>query len=1496
MMCRSITRSRKRKLRELFAVATAADGLPNFSLEHPDTPPASAPEAKFLDASDILQYVCPSRNHHLDTSTSRRCRVAQLLALSPLVTDTTHRGRKLNELNIPPRPKLRPNAFKQSMPNGPAVPVAVKSTAPPPAQVTGDTPKALKPAPTATERPATVPTLDARKVPAAVPQAKTDTPSTARANDLTSATATQRPHPAVVPDGKAPTAPHAAGRQDIQSPTQTKVGQNGKFADLAKTTPAGHSPPTPKVPATKTSPSTPVPQPVRHEAGAQKLMQQAGPQVAAEPDRMDVDELMAEVPRVNGNLSLTVPQDTTRPVEALSSPSSTAQTATTPAVLETPTNTSPDRDGLQTEEKTGETQQQDKAPRSQTPVDSVSASLSTSKEVEAQLLRDSAVAANSRPASTPLAPLITKPAGQLTVLQVVPPPNASLAPAPASTDKVQPTASPSEQKAQPPSAPLDKVSQPTNSANKVDSPEKTIRSRPGQPEPVNTQKLPGAARQKSVSEVLSGEPLAGSSTVRPMDADSRSLIPITPTSQSPRPRGRSLTERNKLREKSRLSGVIFGKQPQKGPDSGKSIIHGRSKSAGQLPADDYFTPLFIQGFSNGSKWMKPLDQVLHHSHKTISTADAYMHVHEHQACKVLKRVYQHQQHDRWSLRQPKRCPEPTRQTGHWDVLLQEMKWMRTDFRQERKWKSAVARNLAYACAEWTLEPSQRSALQVNAIIPSYPPRACWDDGDLIFHRDATTVNGDEANGPESHPTPDLISSADTDSALDHDDDHPETLLDTAPPSAIFTLEDHEVIFGLNPSPHTDRLLDELPLYGAPLKVPERDALTPKQDPDARWKREAVPLSKFVEGRMELVSDEPPRKRSRYRFAQEDEDEEILFELPDSVPRLDPENPDVALFKNENKPMRDRLHAGHQFRPPNEHSMPFQTFYESRSCSQWTVSEDDELKSLVREYSYNWSLISNMLSTKSVFAAGAERRTPWECFERWVMLEGLPHDMQKTQYFKLWQNRIDTAQAIIRQQNANALTQQAQQQQQQQQQQQSGSSGPVTPLVRRRLSLPVKVERRRNQKHLTMIDAMRKLAKKRETALQKQQHAANLAQMRKQQEQPQPRAGPIKTPREYSIMRWERDQAMAERLAERMAQHQQQRLEAQRRVRPITTKPAPSSNANPQSQATLQARAQQGQAAQMANGQHAQMPPSAANVNTAAHQLTPGVPRANATANQMAVNGQARPRMPMQGTPNGNAAQGHIAGGLVPPLQMNGNGQVQMPVVNGQARMTMPAQPDINLVLQAQRISEQQRQAVQMRQAQQQAHTPQQGSPALQNSPPAAAAVRAAVANGVNQKNYMNNAQAQAIMASFNGAANSGLSTPPAAAGLNMPTGQSASPRPNATMTPQIHQTFVSQLQHIESQIRQTHPNTPQDVVRQMATQLLHNRHNITQAALNAAAGGQGQAAIANGPHQYAQLLRAQQQAQAQAAANAQAQQQVQQQHQRASSGGSATPPVPTMPK
>ena len=170
----------------------------------------------------------------------------------------------------------------------------------------------------------------------------------------------------------------------------------------------------------------------------------------------------------------------------------------------------------------------------------------------------------------------------------------------------------------------------------------------------------------------------------------------------------------------------------------------------------------------------------------------------------------------------------------------------------------------------------------------------------------------------------------------------------------------------------------------------------------------------------------------------------------------------------------------------------------------------------------------MLASRSLFTSGAERRTPWECFERWISLEGLPADMQKTHYFRAYNSRLEAA-------NRNVTAQAAQAPQQ------VNGQGVVQP-PRRRSTISFRVERRRQQKHLTIVDAMRKLAKKRETNVQKQQHAAGLAAMRKAQEVPQPRV-PAHTPQDLSRMKFEREERMKEQM-----QIYQQRQEAQRRVR------------------------------------------------------------------------------------------------------------------------------------------------------------------------------------------------------------------------------------------------------------------------------------------------------------------------------------------------------------
>ena len=53
----AIVTSRKRKLRELFAVATHADGQSHDAFANPDAPPSTPAEGHFLQANEIFQYV-----------------------------------------------------------------------------------------------------------------------------------------------------------------------------------------------------------------------------------------------------------------------------------------------------------------------------------------------------------------------------------------------------------------------------------------------------------------------------------------------------------------------------------------------------------------------------------------------------------------------------------------------------------------------------------------------------------------------------------------------------------------------------------------------------------------------------------------------------------------------------------------------------------------------------------------------------------------------------------------------------------------------------------------------------------------------------------------------------------------------------------------------------------------------------------------------------------------------------------------------------------------------------------------------------------------------------------------------------------------------------------------------------------------------------------------------------------------------------------------------
>ncbi|KAJ3092994.1 chromatin modification- protein VID21 [Quaeritorhiza haematococci] len=116
---------------------------------------------------------------------------------------------------------------------------------------------------------------------------------------------------------------------------------------------------------------------------------------------------------------------------------------------------------------------------------------------------------------------------------------------------------------------------------------------------------------------------------------------------------------------------------------------------------------------------RPLNPLLTSAHKVVLTKDWQLAREESKQMKLLHRLEQMKTAHLWSMKQIKRHIPPPRSKTHWDYLLDEMKWLHEDYRQERRWKKAVAYNLAYWVADWySASPEERRAMCVKRKVPA----------------------------------------------------------------------------------------------------------------------------------------------------------------------------------------------------------------------------------------------------------------------------------------------------------------------------------------------------------------------------------------------------------------------------------------------------------------------------------------------------------------------------------------------------------------------------------------------------------------------------------------------------------------------------------------------------------------------------------------------------------------------------------------------------------
>ncbi|KGU24314.1 hypothetical protein MG7_03940 [Candida albicans P34048] len=184
--------------------------------------------------------------------------------------------------------------------------------------------------------------------------------------------------------------------------------------------------------------------------------------------------------------------------------------------------------------------------------------------------------------------------------------------------------------------------------------------------------------------------------------------------------------------------------------------------------------------------------------------------------------------------------------------------------------------------------------------------------------------------------------------------------------------------------------------------------------------------------------------------------------------------------------------------------------EYRIPTIWLPEDDKRLIHYVAEFCFNWDLISEHISSSSSavslkkYESNIERRTPWQCFERYIQLN------DKFQFSDM----------------KGVYAYHAQQWLEQAHRAQSTTKRRISPLG----VGPESVQRgNRKLRWASMFDAMRKAMKKREIAAAKINHRKSTAELQANQNvtEPKPNSDRIPTPAELSRLKFERDKTLHE---------------------------------------------------------------------------------------------------------------------------------------------------------------------------------------------------------------------------------------------------------------------------------------------------------------------------------------------------------------------------------
>ncbi|KAJ3416407.1 chromatin modification- protein VID21 [Chytridiales sp. JEL 0842] len=348
--------------------------------------------------------------------------------------------------------------------------------------------------------------------------------------------------------------------------------------------------------------------------------------------------------------------------------------------------------------------------------------------------------------------------------------------------------------------------------------------------------------------------------------------------------------------------------------------------------------------------IQPVSKLLSSAQKIVFTKDWLLAREEAKQLKAIRKIEALKEDSLWSSKQLERQVIPSAGYGHWDNLLTEMKWMREDFRQERKLRLAVAYTMANWVMDWHRSADKQSLCVKSRPVEQRPVNKSLQAAQTELVDDVSPMEIDDR---DQSVEPRVLSATSTEPAT-----FPQQSMRNSNVAEAEGLQVDLESMIIWPLKNVVDEVQDLPLYKSRI------------DSQSSWSQKSknlVPISKILAEKAIMVNAPPPRE----------EPAESKVNIPNLKKIVDAK----CIFSA--SPSGEVESAAlesttESVKPPIK---PEPVDFVAKQ--NWTNDEDETLLCCVQDFSANWQLVAETLASHRL--GNGEKRSEWDCYHRYIDL-------------------------------------------------------------------------------------------------------------------------------------------------------------------------------------------------------------------------------------------------------------------------------------------------------------------------------------------------------------------------------------------------------------------------------------------------------------------------------------------------------------------------------